>query len=236
MLGTLHQMRHHIKTADGVSHRHYGCIRLPLQGVLQGNDASPAIWMLISIPLINMLHIQGFGFQSTNVLSDESYHFTCYTYVDDTDLIHNGTPQSTSQQVFTDMQNMLDHWEGGLRATGGALVPDKSYWYAINFAWNPTKYLWDYKTKAELPGTLIVKNHLQQVEVLKRLEVNEARETLGVFAAVDGNQIAQTVALADKVHIWAEKIMTKQLTEPKPGSLYNKALQNHCVTLSQPLC
>ena len=83
------QMRHHIKTAYGISPQHYGCIQLPLQGVLQGNGAGPAIWMLISIPLINMLCTQGFGFKSTNVLSDESYHFTCYTYVNDSGLIHN---------------------------------------------------------------------------------------------------------------------------------------------------
>jgi hypothetical protein len=56
-----------------------------------------------------MLRTQGFGFTSTNVLNDESYHFACYTYMDDTDLIHNGTATSTFQQVFTDMQRMLDH-------------------------------------------------------------------------------------------------------------------------------
>jgi hypothetical protein len=50
------------------------------------------------------------------------------------------------------------------------------------------------------------------VEVLKRLEVDEAQETLGVFAAVDGNQTAQKAALATKVHVWAKKITTKQLT------------------------
>jgi hypothetical protein len=168
--------------------------------------------MLISIPLINMLRTQGSGFKSTNVLSDESYHCACYTCVDDTDLIHNGTLQSTSQQVFDDMQSMLDHWEGGLRAIGGALVPDKrSYWYAMDFDWDPQKYIWTYKTKAELPGILYLKNHLQQVEVLEQLEVHKTRETLGVFAAVNGNQKAQKQALANKVQIWAKKITTEQL-------------------------
>ena len=35
---------------------------------------------------------------------------------------------------------------------------------------------------------------------------------MGVFAAVDGNQSAQTTALLNKIEIWAEKITTKQLT------------------------
>jgi hypothetical protein len=160
MLGTLHQMRHHIKTAYGVSPQNYGSLQLPLQGVLQGNGAGPAIWMLISIPLIKMLRTQGFGFKSTNILTDENYHFACYTYVDDTDLVHNGTPSSTSPEIISDMQRMLDHCEGGLRATGGALVTEKSYWYAINFSWNHKARLWQYKNKAQLPGTLYLKNHL----------------------------------------------------------------------------
>jgi hypothetical protein len=124
MLGTLQQMQHHIKTAYGVSKDSYGCVQTPLQGVLQGNGAGPAIWMLISIPLINMLHTQGFGFKSTNILSGEEYQFACYTYVDNTDLIHKGDSNTTPQNIFDGMQNMLNHWEGGLRATGGALVPE----------------------------------------------------------------------------------------------------------------
>jgi hypothetical protein len=93
--------------------------------------------MLISIPLINMLRTQGFGFKSTNILSGKEYQFACYTYVDDTDLIHIGDSNTTPQNVFDGMQNMLNHWEGGLHTTGGALVvPDKSYWYSINFSWD----------------------------------------------------------------------------------------------------
>jgi hypothetical protein len=77
MLGTLHQMRHHIKTAYGVSQQHYGCIQLPLQGVLQGNGAGPAIWMLISIPL----HLKGhfFGLWSNPVARGTGFLQFCLT-------------------------------------------------------------------------------------------------------------------------------------------------------------
>jgi hypothetical protein len=108
--------------------------------------------MLISIPLINMLRTQGFGCKSTNILSGEEYQFACYTYVDDADLIHIGDSNTTPQNAFDGMQNMLNHWKGGLRATGGALVPEKSYWYGIDFSWDPVNYTWQYKTIEELPG------------------------------------------------------------------------------------
>jgi hypothetical protein len=74
MLGTLQQMQHYVKTAYGTSNTSYGCIETPLQGVLQGNGEGPAIWLLISVLLINMLRRQGFGFHSSNLLSEETYH------------------------------------------------------------------------------------------------------------------------------------------------------------------
>jgi hypothetical protein len=180
MLGTIQHMRHYVKTAYGTSPRSYGCIRIPLQGVLQGNGAGPAIWMLMSIPIIDMLRTQGFGFTSSNLLTEEDYYFSCYTYVNDTDLIHIGAYKTSATLVMADMQSMLEHWEGGLYATGGALVPYKSYWYGIDFKWNATKLQWEYKTIAELPGSLHIKDHLRNSSLLERLEVNEARDTVGL--------------------------------------------------------
>jgi hypothetical protein len=115
--------------------------------------------MLISVPLIQMLRTQGFGFRSKNLLTDEEYYFTCYTYVDDTDLVHNRIASTPPTQIFAEMQSMLDHWEGGLYATGGALVPSKSYWYRIDFRWHKTKLKWEYKTVAHLQGFLSMKDH-----------------------------------------------------------------------------
>jgi hypothetical protein len=209
MFGTLQQMKHHVKIAYGTSQQSYRSIHIPLRGVLQGNGAGPAIWLLISSPLINMLRTQGFGFQSSNILSDESYTFACYTYVDDTDLIHNGN-DTTTNQIIPDMQRMLDHWAGGLRATGrGALVPAKSYWYGIDFKWNQKKLNWEYKSIAELPGSLILRDHLQQPTKLRRMEVTQAKETLGLWIGADSNQIAQMQVLWLLVERWIDKICTK---------------------------
>jgi hypothetical protein len=120
--------------------------------------------------------------------------------VDDIDLIHIGDSNTTPQNVFDGMQNMLNHWEGGLRATGGALVPKKRYWwYGIDFRWDPVNCTWHYKTMEELPGQLRLNNHQQEWETLTRLEVTNAQETLSVFARIDGNQAAQTAKLDDKI-------------------------------------
>jgi len=38
------------------------------------------------------------------------------------------------------MQQVVTNWEGLLRATGGALVPDKCFWYLIAFEYKNNKW------------------------------------------------------------------------------------------------
>ena len=131
IFATIQHMQHHVKTAYGVSDTSYGSKTIPLQGALQGNGAGPMIWLAVSIPLIEMIRANGFGFASTNPLTGYRYQFSCYTFVDDTDLVHNKSPNDHA--LINDMQDMLNHWSGELRATGGVLVPNKSYWYLVAF-------------------------------------------------------------------------------------------------------
>jgi hypothetical protein len=128
MFGTLAQVDHYVRTNYGDSSTSYACFEIPFQGVYQGNGAGPGIWMLVSIPIINMLKEAGFGFKVTNVMSHEHFSFVCYAFVDDTDLVHSSTSDLGLTELIHEMQEVVDTWEGGLRASGGALVPDKSYW------------------------------------------------------------------------------------------------------------
>jgi hypothetical protein len=50
------------------------------------------------------------------------------------------------------MQKDVDHWEGGLRTTGGAIFTEKSYWYLIHFEWRGNKL--KYRKKAVMPGEI----------------------------------------------------------------------------------
>ena len=206
LFGTLEHIQHFVRTTYGDSSSNYCGVRIrPLQGVGQGNGAGPAIWLVITIPLINMLRAEGYGFRFMSAISGESGFFVCYTFVDDTDLVHS-TP--ISAQLIPEMQHMLDHWEGGLRATGGAINAAKSYWYAFDFRWNGKK--WCYSTSSDLPGNLSISmNH--QREFLQRLEPSEARETLGLWIALDGNQTSQFTALVEKANTWAARIQAGRL-------------------------
>jgi hypothetical protein len=94
------------------------------------------------------------------------------------------------------MQEVVDTWEGLLRATGGALQDDKSYWYLLDYKFQQGR--WKYRSKHELHGDIDIqvvdsRGSLRPTrEILTRLEPSEARETLGVFVSMDGNWQQQT--------------------------------------------
>jgi len=215
IFGTLQELRHHVRTAFGERARGYGAARIPLHGVGQGNGAGPAIWLVITMPLIEMLRNAGFGLTVFTPLTDEECLLSCFVYVDDADSIHApfGTGH-TATSVAADMQRMLDTWAGGLHATGGMIEASKSYWYLIDFKWNSRKLRWDYKKIADTPATVYLRNPGATPAVLARKEAWEPDPdgTLGTYIAMDGNQNMIVKSLKTKVGIWADKIRTKQLT------------------------
>jgi hypothetical protein len=107
----------------------------------------------------------------------------------------------------------MDMWEGGIRATGGALNPSKSYWYMIDFKWIPQKLRWDYKNKEEVIGEIKVRNPQNEREILERLEVNDPRVTLGINVAPDGTWKGQVEYLLEKVNKWVSRLKSGHLNQ-----------------------
>jgi hypothetical protein len=56
----------------------------------------------------------------------------CFAFVDNTDLFHAPrNPDTPTNQILQEAQEALNLWEGLLTTTGGALAPEKSYWYLV---------------------------------------------------------------------------------------------------------
>ena len=232
LLLTLQHAKHKIRTGFGVSTKHYGRFRLPpLQGLGQGNGVAPTGWAVISTVLINMMRTAGFGLQIMTCLSVTLVSFLCYAFVDDTDLVHTGpSVDTTGLQILQDMQRFVEHWEGGLRATGGALRVDKSCWYLIDFKWQANT--WRYISKTDLPGDITVRDADGQMKTLPRLEPHEAIETLGIFISMDGNNEKQVEKLRDKAETYAEHTRTGFLTKEEAWhSLHSTVMK----TLEYPM-
>ena len=141
-------------------------------------------------------------------LTVQVVQFVCFAFVDDTDVVHTAKDVDTPGDiVLQEMQQALDHWEGGLKATGGALVPAKSYWYLVDFVWTGER--WRYATTDDIPGDLTINNVDDSGRaVLQRYEVSEAQKTLGVYLAMDGNNMEETRYLRQKAEDFADCVRT----------------------------
>jgi hypothetical protein len=210
MFATLQAASHKIPTAFRVSNKTYGSGRdPPFQGLGQGNGAGPSGWAVISTPLINMMRKAGFGFSLPTALTMSAVNFVCYAFVDDAVVVDTAKDvDTTGDTVRQEMQQAIDHWEGGLKAMDGTLVPEKSYWYLIDFVWTGDR--WRYATKDDMPGDVSINNVDDSGwEVLNRYEALEAKKTLAVYLAMDGNNHQEeTRYLRDKAEEFADCVRT----------------------------
>lgn len=71
------------------------------------------------------------------------------------------------------MHASIDAWEGGLRATGGALAPEKTFWYLVDYKWTPSGECL-YKRYDECPANLTVRDSDHTIHTLQRLPLDEA--------------------------------------------------------------
>jgi len=184
MITTIHEMEHHIRTMFGDSNisASRATWQVPIAGIGQGNGAGPQIWAAVSSPILDIMRREGF-YTHLIMAIVHMKKLVGFAFVNDTDLCVFG-PHINEQNVQGEMQNLVNKWEGLLRATGGALVPTKCFWYLLDFCYTNK---WIYATKSQHPGELAINNENKHQVTIPRLETNKARRTLGVQIAPDGN-------------------------------------------------
>jgi hypothetical protein len=83
--------------------------------------------------------------------------------------------------MLQEAQEALNLWEGLLDATGGALAPEKSYWYLVEVIRSNGK--WSYARARHRPHNM----YLQQGQITnRRPEVYQAKKALGIMMRPDG--------------------------------------------------
>ena len=212
MLEPIRKMSHKIRTAYGDSFTTYGgedWERDP-HGILQGNGAGPAIWALVSSPLLEILRQQGFGAKLYGAIGCQVFHMCGFAFVDDADIIQTGHLFEDSDKVLEKAQTELTLWEELIKATGGALVPGKSDYSVINFQWDK-EGRWSYEAQKR-NRRIRVKDSEGQLRVLANPSTTTARRTLGVWQAIDGNEKEQTQKMEDKTKTWVKQINNSSLS------------------------
>ena len=216
MIKTIQNMKHHIRTTYGDSTfvvDAEGELK-PYQGLLQGNGASPATWVIISAPLIEMMREAQNGGFFKEPISNICHHIVGYAFVDDTDLIELEMDNDTRtlEEAVEAMQEAIHRWEGGLKATGGAIRPDKSWVYPIGFKFD-NNGKWKYDEDVKEKFIFRVKDHEEIMRVMPTMNPSEGKETLGVFLAPDGNNKKMIEYLTEKTESWSDLVRTGHLNK-----------------------
>jgi len=180
---TRQNLQHHVRMLyrDSTTWEGNKVWAVPVAGIGQGNGAGPQIWAVISTLILDLLWQEGYGAAFKAAVSGDQIQFIGYSLMDDTDLIQTGpTIKSTMSDTLPLMQAVLNLWNSRLSAMGGALVPEKSFWYAINFRWRSGH--WSYMPKQTAVEPLEMNNHVGKNRLpLLQLHTLETQWTLGVY-------------------------------------------------------
>jgi len=158
---------------------------------------------------LNALREKGYGCEIICPLSSKFFKFVGYAFVDDTDVIQSALTD-TPCQAKVKLQEAIDLWEFSLKATCGALVPEKTVWWLVSFVWDGCT--WQYASIQDSPGELQVNDISNCRKLIKRLEANEAYETVRVFLAPDGNSNAQFEKMKKAVISWTDGLQTGKIS------------------------
>ena len=141
MFSALQNMKVKIRTSHGDSIEMYESGQPPDQGVAQGNGCGPQSYASLSSPMMDAMDREGHGAIVITPISRESSRIAMDAYVDDAD---QSKDVESKDENWTDVAAALNEavrsWSGYLRASGGALVPGKSFWYMVDFTWKDGKW------------------------------------------------------------------------------------------------
>jgi hypothetical protein len=206
MLRRIQRMKYFLCTAFGDSKTFFSSLDniLAFQGSCQGTKGSPAFWLAVSAFLVFMLHQLGHVAWIISAMSQSLFEAVGF-FVDDTNLITVATSKSeTPAQVMAWMQLAVNSWHSGLRASGGALKPEKCSWCLVSFYWEQGP--WFYATPALLPSSLTILVPASEPIIVTRHDPSEAIKVVGVMQALDGNMSAQLQTLQTKAEQWSQQI------------------------------
>ncbi len=228
MLDTIQHLKHYIRTTYGDSVQYFQAddgTGNPIHGIGQGNGAGPTIWALVSTPIFDAMRRRGYGVFLQSAISGELIQFVGYAFVDDTDLAVTDPSVNYDEEtsdIFDIIQESVRFWEGYIRCSGGAIRPDKSHWYLIDFEWKQGQ--WSYKQPQASDPPLVVRDSEGKDSVIERIPPNEGRRTVGVRLAIDGNNKDEKEYLASAAKTWCERVKSSRLPRSLVGMSFTTGI------------
>jgi hypothetical protein len=158
----------------------------PSMGLGQGNGAPPPGFLAVCTLMINVYRNLGHGVTFIGAWAQDAFTLAAVLYIDDSDLFHMATGMPSDEEFLQLVQNATNDWAGLVHVTGGALKPQKSFWYMLGWVWKKVKVR--LKTLYELPLDPLYISQQDGTRVLIHLKaISDPEKKLGVYTCPTGN-------------------------------------------------
>jgi hypothetical protein len=183
-----------------------GGISIKLQGLCQGNGATPAGWAVISIYILRAHGKKGHGAKFLCLITKLQNHLSAILDVDDTDILHiDLTKDERVEDVHHAIQESVNSWGNLLIATGRVLQPNKCFYSIISFEW--TNGEWKYGNNSIGGGFgITVPLPDGRKAAISHKGVSHAEKTLGAMTSPDGDSSASILMMRDKAQQWINDV------------------------------
>ncbi len=212
MLKAIEDMKFFLRTGFGDSRCFAGGgVQVKVQGLTQGNGASPAGWAVISIVILRAHGKKGHGATFRCPISSLAASISAILYVDNTDLLHiNMDQDETAAEAHAAIQDSVNSWGELLFATGGALKWEKCFYSVMSFEW--TRGEWRYKDNS-LNGIFGVTVPLSEggCASIAHHPVTQSEKTIGAMTSPDGDSLSAIRQMQEKAQSWVDSVRNGHL-------------------------
>jgi hypothetical protein len=111
-----------------------------MMGLRQGNRAAPPSWTQLSAIMVTVFKQLDLGTKIKGPILDTLIHSMGALFVDDTDMYTWREEILDPGELWAQTQIKIEHWSCLLNATGGALKPEKCWWYLLDYACEDGKW------------------------------------------------------------------------------------------------
>jgi Reverse transcriptase (RNA-dependent DNA polymerase) len=187
---TLQKSIFRLRTALGDSVQTYTHTQqTPIHGTGQGSCSSPALWLLISSLLMDLLEQKAHGMTMIDINNEVEIRRWIEGFVDDTSLFINIKFISQCAQTMTKfLEKDGCRWAGLLEASGGKLELVKCFYYLLTWNWNEKGEALPQTIQQQAVPTPV---HLHTTNndpiQLQQKETNTSHKTLGTHKCLDGD-------------------------------------------------
>jgi len=121
--------------------------------------------------MFDIMWQDGFFALLMGAISKLQWKIAGFAFMDDTDLCVTHESDE-GKQVVQQMQKAVTQWDGLLWASGGALIPEKCFWYLVDFEY--TNNRWKYKKCNQAPSQITMLDSSCKQVTIQWLEPSEA--------------------------------------------------------------